>query len=348
MTGPTARPLSTVGRPHEAARVPAVVVAAMVGSAACWGLATVMSKGALAHLPPFTLIVTQLLASVAFLWTATLIRRRPVPLNAAGRRAALSGVLEPGLAYAAGTSGLVLTGAAHASLIAATEPLLIVLLAWTLFRNRPSPRTLSAIGVAVIGIALVTVDGDGGASTLLGDALIVLATLFAALYVTVTSRLAISIEPLPLAALQQSIGLVIAVLLLVIAAAAGFERVDLAAVPTDAWLLAIVSGLVQYALAFWLYLIGLRVLPVASAALYLALTPVFGTGGAVLLLGERLTIVEMLGCALVIAAVVTCAERREPTVGAGTRTADDRLPSQMAFGRRNARSVATRRKPNRW
>lgn len=305
----TASPFGTADRQEVASRVPPVAVAAMVGSAACWGLATVMSKGALTHLPPFTLIVTQLMASIAFLWTAVVLRRRPVTLDAAGRRAALSGVLEPGLAYAAGTSGLVLTGAAHASLIAATEPLLIVLLAWTLFRHRPEPRTLAAICVAVIGIAMVTVDGNDTTTSLLGDALIVLATLFAALYVTVTSRLATRVEPLPLAALQQSVGLAFTSLLLLAAYAGGFEQVDLVAIPADAWLLAIASGLVQYALAFWLYLIGLRVLPVASAALYLALTPVFGAGGAVLFLGERLTLVEMLGCALVIG-TIACSRRK--------------------------------------
>ena len=70
------------------------------------------------------------------------------------------------------------------------------------------------------------------------------------------------------------------------------------------------SGIVQYALAFWLYLIGLRVLPVHAAALFLALIPLFGTAGAMLFLGEASAFSNLPGMALVIAAIV-----------AGTRSA---------------------------
>ena len=41
----------------------AIAVAAMLGSAACWGGATVMTKGALDAFDPFILLVIQLVAS---------------------------------------------------------------------------------------------------------------------------------------------------------------------------------------------------------------------------------------------------------------------------------------------
>ncbi|ANK72926.1 MULTISPECIES: EamA family transporter [Ensifer] len=53
---------------------------------------------------------------------------------------------------------------------------------------------------------------------------------------------------------------------------------DLAAAGAGMLALALISGIVQYALAFWLYLIGLKRLPVSTAALFLTLTPVFGIG----------------------------------------------------------------------
>jgi drug/metabolite transporter (DMT)-like permease len=285
--------------------------AAMVGSAACWGSATVMSKGALNYLPPFTLLVVQLGASVAALWTALVATGQSAPLSRANRQAALSGLLEPGLAYAVGTMGLLATGASHASVIAATEPLFIVLLGWAFLGTRPGMAAILAMMTAVPGMLLVSgVDPPGARNSVHGDLLIALATGFAASYVVLSSRLARTIAPLPLAALQQSVGLAFAMVLLTVATLAGWERVSLSLVPPDGWLLAVLSGLVQYALAFWLYLYGLRTLSLSAAGLALALTPVFGASGAMLFLGERLTSWQLIGCAVVVGAVAAAAAAR--------------------------------------
>jgi len=146
-------------------------------------------------------------------------------------------------------------------------------------------------------------EGQAPAGSLLGDGLIVAATLFAALYVILTSRLGGSLPALQLAGLQQGVGLVFALLLWVAVVALGWESPG-RAMPTPATLALVgVSGVVQYALAFWLYLVGLRHLPVATAALFLALIPVFGAVTAVLFLGERLGAPQLLGGAAIIAAL---------------------------------------------
>lgn len=286
-------------------------VAAMVGSAACWGLATVLTKGALAVMPPFSLLVVQLSASVAFLWAAVAVTGQSA--RGAGR-AALAGVLEPGLAYGAGVPGLMLTSAASASVIGAAEPMFIAALAWAAFGLRPSAPVAVAMLTGALGVALVTAMGaEAGERRLAGDLLVLLGTVFAAVYVLVSSRSVQAVAPLPLAAAQQSAGLGFAVVLAAGAMLAGLEpppaAVTSAGVAPGALALAAASGVVQYALAFWLYLLGLRALPVATAAVFLALIPVFGVGGAMLFLGEGVAPAQGLGCALVIAAVLLAARR---------------------------------------
>jgi hypothetical protein len=91
---------------------------AMVGSAACWGGAIVMTKGELGAIPPFTLLAIQLLASVGFLWLAVLAVRLKIGPVRPAVRAASTGVFEPGLAYAVGVPGLALTTAGNASVVA--------------------------------------------------------------------------------------------------------------------------------------------------------------------------------------------------------------------------------------
>jgi len=51
--------------------------------AACWGISTVTSKGALEFLPPLTLLVVQLLRSHLLLWTGdfcSVYDRRRLPI----------------------------------------------------------------------------------------------------------------------------------------------------------------------------------------------------------------------------------------------------------------------------
>ena len=281
-------------------------VAAAVLSAACWGSATVMSKGLLAVLPPLTLLVVQLLASIAFLWIAVFCLRLRVRLDRPARRASLSGLLEPGLSYCVGIAGLALTTASNASLIGTTEPLFILLLAWLLLRERIGGGVVGLALLASLGLGLVVlpdIRNGGGEGSSLGDALVVLGTLFAALYVIATRKLVMTLDPLPLSALQQSVGLLWTLGVLALALAVGAVNLGLRDIPLEVLLFAAFSGIVQYALAFWFYLFALRRLPASVAAFYLTLIPVFGVGAAYLFLGETLTGVQWLGAALIVVSV---------------------------------------------
>lgn len=286
-------------------------VAAMVLSAACWGLATVLTKDVLERLPPFVLLAVQLSASVSFLWFAVLMTGSRLPHGSAAGRAASTGVLEPGLAYILGVPGLALTTAASASVLAAAEPAFVVVLAWLVWRERPGPALLLALVVATLGVGLVTFTNGGGpgSGNLLGDGLVLLGTLFAALYVVSSSKMVQKVAPLPLAALQQTVGLVLAGAALVLALVAGFDRLPADVTPTT-WLLAALSGVVQYALGFWFYLLGLRHLPANVAGMFLTLTPVFGVAGAVVFLGEGVSALQAVGAVFIVAAMLNIVRGR--------------------------------------
>jgi drug/metabolite transporter (DMT)-like permease len=285
-------------------------VAAMVGSAACWGGATVMTKGALDAFPPFTLLAVQLSASVMALWAAVLLLRVRVGPVRPAMRAASTGVFEPGLAYAVGVPGLALTTAGNASVVAAMEPVFVILLVWIAFGLRPDARVAAAIFVAFAGVCLVSLpDLSGlGQGDVRGDALVLLGTAFAAVYVVTSSRLVADTAPLVLTTLQQTVGLGVALAVLAAALAMGFERLP-AAPGGDMLLLAVGSGVVQYALAFWLYLVGLRRLAVSVAGMFLTLTPLFGVAGGMLFLGESATALQLFGAALILGAVATVVRR---------------------------------------
>ena len=299
-------PVEQTVRTLPAQRRRSIPVLAAILSAACWGSATVMSKGVLAHMPPVSLLAIQLTASITVLWLAVLGLRFRVRFDRSTRRASLSGILEPGLAYTFGIIGLALTTASNAALIGAAEPLFILFLAWLVLKERLGVPVLLLAVVATLGLVLVVVPDVGGLAeqnSLIGDALILMGTFFAAVYVIATRRLVSTIAPLPLSALQQSVGLVWTLGVLAVALLAGLATLGLDGLSWPVLLLAAASGIVQYALAFWLYLFALQSLPANIAGFYLTLIPVFGIAAAFVFLGEALSGPQWIGAVLIIASV---------------------------------------------
>jgi drug/metabolite transporter (DMT)-like permease len=276
----------------------------MLLSAACWGVGTVMSKSALFYFPPLLLLIVQLMASCAVLWTAVLMSKTPVNWSWASIRHGWIGILEPGLAYVFGLFGLAQTSATSASLISATEPIMTIVLAWLLLREAIGRRTMGIIGVALVGTFIMSMYGaEGQGQSLLGDGLLLASILCAAFY-GVMSRQSIShLPPLHMTAVQHTFGLLCALCFLPVALMAG-EANQLASVPMDAWLAAVVTGIVQYALAFLLYMQALKQMTATHASVYLMAVPLFGITGSALFLGEQLSILQMVGTAMILYALI--------------------------------------------
>ena len=284
---------------------PGVVFATL--AALCWGVATVMSKGALASFPPVFLLVVQLIASVVLLWIYIFIRHAPIPRPAFGDLVKFSslGLLEPGLAYLLTLIGLADTQASNATLIYATEAIMIIIISALLFREKPSLRFVSLSVVAVGGLLLalgVFSSGKHGGS-FAGDALIFAGTVAAALYVVLSARFATRIDPVYIVAWQQTIALVFALLLLPLEWMQQPTMQVITTAPFEIWLLAGLSGIVQYALAFSLYLTALTTLSANYAGSFLNLIPLFGLICAFLFLNETLSFPQLVGAAISVAAV---------------------------------------------
>jgi drug/metabolite transporter (DMT)-like permease len=269
----------------------------MVASAATWAAGLVLTKVALdvTGAAPGSVLVVQLIASVGALAAACAVTGARL---AGAWRHGWVGLLEPGIAYQFALAGLALTSAANASVLGSLEPVMVPLIAWVLLRERPRPRLLVVIAGATVGSVLVAFSADGGSGSWAGDGLIVASVAAAALYVVVASRQVAAVAPLPAALTQQvwALGLVLGCQLV----AAG----PLPSATPGHLLLIAAAGVLNYALPFWLYLTALTRMPVARAATYLTLIPVFGVLGAVLVLGERVTWLDLVGGALVVASLV--------------------------------------------
>ena len=212
------------------------------------------------------------------------------------------GILNPGLAYSLSLIGLVHISASLSVLLWAAEPLMILLLAGWLLRERLNLQILVLSPVAAAGMALA-VYSPGASGQVLGVALTLAGVACCAVYTIVARRwLGTAEGTAGVVAMQQLYALAFALVVVGAAWLAGGavrpENVSLAG-----WLSAVISGVLYYGLAYWLYLSGLRLVPASFAATSFYLVPVFGLTAAFLLLGERLEPYQWVGAGGAIVAV---------------------------------------------
>ena len=295
-----------------ASSVPPRTALALTLAAASWGVGTVVSKAAIAEIPPLTLLPIQLTASLAVL--VALMRWRGLPLRDRSASPILGrlGLLNPGLAYALSLLGLGYVTASLSVMLWAIEPLLILVLATWFLHERVGPSLVVFSLVAVAGLVLVIYQ-PGGTGSPLGVLLTVGGVACCATYTVVTRRwLATADSTAQVIATQQMYALALALVLVLAAWVLGGairpEHVSLAG-----WASAIGSGVLYYGLAYWFYLSAMRDVPASLAAVSFYLIPVFGVAGGFLLLGERLEPSQWLGVATVLIAMYLILRRTSTT-----------------------------------
>jgi probable blue pigment (indigoidine) exporter len=283
---------------------------ALVLAAAAWGTGTVVSKRALAEIPPLTLLAIQLAASLLALFLLMRVRRTPIVDPSAPALLGRLGILNPGLAYALSLLGLAHIGASLSVLLWALEPILILVLAAWFLSERIGPVVLGLSFVAISGLLLIAYE-PGTAGTAVGVTLTIAGVVCCAIYTVVTRRwIAASDSTAPVVVAQQAHALAVALVAVIGLWIAG-GAVHPEAVSPIGWASAIGSGVLYYAVAYWLYLFALRTVPASVAAASFYLVPVFGVAAGFLLLGERLDPAQWVGVAIVSVAVVGILRRTQ-------------------------------------
>lgn len=172
-------------------------------------------------------------------------------------------------------------------------------------RTRPSPRELAVGAAALIGLVLVT-SASGQASTgshhdpSLGLVLAVAAGITYAATTVLGHRLAQHADPVALTTCATTAGAVALVPFLGVAAATGGPV--LTSSPLSLALL-VYLGVATMALSYGLLYAGLRTTSGSAATVATLVEPLSAAALAVVLLGERLTWVALLGGGLILLAV---------------------------------------------
>lgn len=225
-----------------------------------------------------------------------LLWRRELPQGVWWWRAALLGVLNIGAFFA-----LIFLAAYHlpgglAATLTALSPLVVMVLAWPVARERPTRLGIAGGTVGVVGVALLVLRGgihvdSVGLLAALG------AVLISALGFTLVKRWTPPTDLLTFTSWQLVAGglFLLPVALLVEGAP---PSLDLPAAAALAWL-----GLVGTALAYVAWFTGVRTLGAGPTALIGLVNPVVGTALGVVAAGEAFGWPQAVGLALVLGGV---------------------------------------------
>ncbi|HVW16871.1 MAG TPA: DMT family transporter [Solirubrobacteraceae bacterium] len=282
-------------------------------SAAGFGAMAIFAKLAYRHGGDVTtVLVLRFLLAAAVTWAVVRVVRAPLP----DRRTAL-GAAALGVLYA-GQAGCYFAALQHISaslnaLLLYTYPAMVFAAALALGRERAGAVKTLALGLSAAGTVLVLVAGGTGALNAPGVLLGLGAAVIYCAYILVADRVLPGAHPLPVAALVLTTAFLAFLVVSPLIGGVHPGRID-----GDGWLAMAGVALVSTVLAASLFLAGLARVGPSTASIVSTVEPAVTVGLAALVFGERLDGMQLVGGALVLAAVVALQLRLGGSkVGAG-------------------------------
>ena len=277
----------------------ALACAALVASGAIWGGGVVVMKGALDHIPVNCMMALRF--TVGALATGVfLFRGRSRIGGGLIWRGALLGVAQYA-AFAMGTYGLLYTTAGKNSMLMGTYVIIVPFFVWMVRKVRPKLKVLLAAALCVGGIILLCMGGAPGAEAAgfnLGDLLSCGSSVAFAMALTLSNIFFEKHDVMQLTCIQFSTTAVISW-----AATLLFETFPRAFTP-DMWGAMAYICLAGTVVAMTLQNMGLKQTDSALGALLLSTESPFGVILAAIFLKEVLNGRMVIGCLLIVAAIV--------------------------------------------
>lgn len=195
-------------------------------------------------------------------------------------------------------TGMAHTRAGNAALILATTPLCTAILGRLRKHEYFTARGVAGLLLAFAGILLIVVSGRGEVSlseTVLGDSLLLGATVCWSVYTVGSNRLVHVYGPMKATTVMMTTGTPLLLLL----CAPSLLKQDWSRVRPIAWAGLVYSGLFAIALAYIIWNYGVRKIGSTRTAIYSNFTPVVALAVAWIALGESPTFGQLAGAAVI-------------------------------------------------
>ena len=277
----------------------ALPVIAMLAAVILWGPSFVATKVALREIPPFTIAFLRFLVASCFLYPLWWFSSERSVLSTHNHFHLILGGLIGVMGYfTLENLGVQLTTASDAALLMAAIPIFCLVAEAVWFRQGIPWQRGIGIAISILGVLLVIGQAPalGGQNRLLGDVLVTAAALCWAVY-SILGRTLNQYTKLTLVAHQSIYGM----LMLFPFALLEFSRWQGFSWTTGLSILYL--GLMCSAITYLLYNFALKSLAASQVSTFLNLVPLIGVISAVLLLGERMQVIQILGGGVILVGV---------------------------------------------
>ncbi len=268
--------------------------ASLLGATLIWGSSFIILKSTLDSVPTLWVLALRFTGAAALMALIGWKELKQLDRQYLKKGAVLGTALFA--AYTLQTFGLEYTTPGKNAFLTATYCVLVPFMWWAFTKKRPDAYNLGAALVCIIGMALVSLDGD--LSLGLGDGLTICCGIFYALHIILTSRAVEGRSPVLLSMVQFAVaGLWCWVTAPMVSA---FPT----GVPASAWWSIAYLCFMCTGICFLLQTIGQKHTTPQTASIILTLESVFGTLLSVIFYHEQLSLKTLTGFVLIFIAVL--------------------------------------------
>lgn len=269
-----------------------------------WGMTFLSIKVALREFKPMSLSLFRFVIASILLASVMIVSRvrfriawRDVPLLS------LSSIIGVTLYFYFENNGILRLTASESSLIIGAIPVVTVLAEILLFHARPPKLVMLGIVLSFVGVACIVLRSESSTSSVLGYLSMGGAVLSWVAYCFITKPLSGRYPMLTIAFWQMVIGAVGCIPFVVV------ERQVWTGLSTEALLNAAYLGILGSALGYWLYVIVLERLGPGRSSVFINLIPVVSVAASYVILGERLSPLQIAGAVIAISGVYLAGSR---------------------------------------
>ncbi len=266
-----------------------------------WGSGFVATKNALDTVSPFSIMTLRF--TLACILMCLIFFKHIIKINKSDIKAGCIIGFFLFMGFATQTVGLQYTTAGKQAFLTGTNVVMVPFIYWGVSGKRPDIYNLISAFLCLLGIFLLTFDGTLNIN--LGDILTLICALFFACHVVSVGYFAEKHDPIILTSLQFLVAAILSLISMFIFGGAPGSLSKNGIIPV--LYLAIFSTLI----AFLIQNVAQKYTTSTHTAIILSLEAVFGSILSSLLLGESFTYKMLIGCTIILIAIITAETKLE-------------------------------------
>lgn len=276
-----------------------LAIGALILVTVIWGGGFVASDIALESMKPFQIMMVRFLLASVLMGVISRGRRKSEEKLKDRAGAIKAGVLMGVtlfMGFAFQIIGLQYTTPSKNAFLTALNVVIVPFIAFVILKKKIGAKGIIGAVMSVLGVALLSLNGNFTVS--LGDGLTLFCAVGFAFQIFFTSEFVKKYPASALNTVQMFTAFVLSAISLMIFGENDFQ------VTTQGWLSALYLGVVSTTICYLLQTACQKYIDETKAAIILSMESVFGTIFSILILHEVVTVRMVIGCAVILAAVI--------------------------------------------